>query len=87
MSGILRWLFSKVTYTCHHCDARQRIPLRRIHVFERFHRLHQGEALLILCPQCQTGVQMPSAYRTRTGHQVTVDPGDPPKDAFIHDLY
>jgi hypothetical protein len=30
---------------------------------------------------------MPSAYRTHTGHQVTVDPGDPPKDAFIHDLY
>lgn len=87
MSAVLRWLFSKVTYRCRHCGARQRIPLRRIHVFERFHRLKQGEALLILCPQCQSGLQTPSAYRTHTGHLVAVDPEDPPENAFVHDLY
>jgi hypothetical protein len=43
MSGLFRWLFSRVTYTCHHCDARQRIPLRRIHGVERFHHLEHGE--------------------------------------------
>jgi hypothetical protein len=43
MSGLFRWLFSRVTYTCRHCDARQRIPLRRIHGFERFHHLEHGE--------------------------------------------
>jgi uncharacterized protein YlaI len=87
MTGVLRWLFSKVTYICHHCGARQRIPLRRIHSFERFHRLKQGEALLILCPECQHGLQMPSPYRSHTGHHVTVDPADPPQNAFIHAHY
>lgn len=87
MSGLFRWLFSRITYTCHHCGARQRIPLRRIHVFERFHHLEHGEALLILCPQCQNGIQTPSDYRSHTGHQVTVDPEDPPENAFIHAHY
>lgn len=85
--SILRWLFSKVTYTCHHCGARQRIPLRRVHVFERFHRLERGEPVLIACPICGEGLQMPSPYRTHTGHEVTIDPNHPPKEAFIHNLY
>jgi hypothetical protein len=43
--------------------------------------------LLILCPQCQNGLQTPSDYRSHTGLHVTVDPQDPPTDAFIHALY
>jgi len=30
MTAILRTLFRNVTYTCHVCGARQRIPLRRV---------------------------------------------------------
>lgn len=87
MMGALRWLFSKVTYTCQHCGATQRIPLRRLHAFERFHRLDHGEALLILCPQCRQGLQMPSPYRSHTGHHVAVDPDNPPESAHIHHFY
>jgi hypothetical protein len=86
-SALLRWLFSTVTYTCHHCRARQRISLRRIHLFERFHHLEHGEAMLMLCPHCQNGLQTPSDYRTHTGHIVTVGPNNPPNNAFIHALY
>lgn len=77
----------RVTYTCHHCGASQRIPLRRVHLFERFHELEAGEALLIRCPQCETGIQTPSPYRTHTGHYVTVDPEAPPRNAFVHAHY
>lgn len=66
VSGVWRWLFSNVTYTCHHCGARQRIPLRRVHFFERFHQLVHGQAVLIACPVCGHGVQTPSPYRTHT---------------------
>jgi hypothetical protein len=76
-----------VTYTCRECGARQRIPLRRLHVFERFHELAAGEAVLIACPQCETGLQMPSPYITRTGHHVIVDPEHPPRNAFVLALY
>ncbi len=80
-------LFGRVTYTCTHCDAVQRIPLRRVHAFERFHDLKQGEPVLILCPICQKGLQCPSAYRSHTDYLVSVDPLHPPKNAFVHDLY
>lgn len=83
----LRTFFTKVTYACHLCGARQRIPLRRIHAFERFHHLEAGEAVLIACPDCPDGIQTPSPYRTHTHHDVSVDPRNPPDDAFIHAFY
>jgi RNase P subunit RPR2 len=85
--SIFRPFFSRVTYTCHQCGARQRIPLRRIHVFERFQELKAGEPVLIACPLCENGLQTPSAYRTHTGHHVIVDPEQPPRNAFIHANY
>jgi hypothetical protein len=85
--NLLGWLFTKVTYSCTRCDAVQRIPLRRVHFFERFHDLTKGQPVLITCPQCDVGVQCPSPYRTHTGHLVTVDPTHPPKNAFVHGLH
>ena len=76
--------FRKVIYTCQTCGARQRIPLRRIHFFERFHELHKGQAVLILCPICSDGLQIPTAYTTHTGHSVTIDLKNPLKNAVIH---
>ena len=76
--------FRKVNFTCTTCGTRQRIPLRRIHFFEKVNRLDPGQPLLILCPKCYEGLQTPTSYRTHTGHQVDVDPDSPPKDAFIH---
>jgi hypothetical protein len=84
---LLRRLFGKVTYSCTRCDAVQRIPLRRVHLFERFHDLTKGQPVLIVCPHCDNGVQCPSPYRTHTGELVTVDPGHPPANAFVHGLY
>jgi hypothetical protein len=84
MIRLFRTAFRNVTYTCRHCAARQRIPLRRVHFFERFHHLTHGEAVLIACPHCPQGLQTPSPYRTHTGHPVAVDPMEPPKNAFIH---
>lgn len=81
---MLRALFRRVTFTCHHCGASQRIPLRRVHRFERFHRLENGEAVLIACNHCLEGVQIPSDYTTHTGHVVSVDPENPPDDAYLH---
>jgi len=80
----LRWLFTKVGFTCTECGARQRIPLRRVHVFERFHGLTQGQVVLIACPQCARGLQIPTPYRTHTGLEVRFDP-DHPDDAVIHE--
>lgn len=80
---MLRSLLSKVTYTCDHCGARQRIPLRRIHFFERFHGLTHGEVVLIACPACREGLQIPTRYRTHTGHEVRFHP-DNPDHAVIH---
>lgn len=76
--------FKKVIYTCQDCGARQRIPLRRIHFFERFHELNRGQAVLILCPICGDGLQIPTPYTTHTGNSVTVDPKNPLKNAVIH---
>ena len=87
MTGLFRSVFRKVTYTCRQCGATQRIPLRRVYFFERFHELESGEAVLIACPHCADGLQTPSPYRSHTGHQVTVDPHDPPEDAYIHGAY
>lgn len=84
---LLHKLFTKVTYTCNRCAARQRIPLRRVHFFERFHDLNTGQPVLIACPHCENGVQCPSPYRTHSGHSVIVDPARPPKNAFVHGLY
>lgn len=86
MSLLTRW-FAKVTYSCTVCHAVQRIPLRRVHIFERFHGLHSGEPVLILCPHCGEGLQCPSSYRSHAGHPVTVDPQDPPDNAFLHAFY
>jgi uncharacterized OB-fold protein len=77
------WLFRKVTFTCSHCGVRQRIPLRRVHFFERFHGLTQGQILLIACPVCGEGLQIPTPYCTHTGHDVHFDP-DHPENAVIH---
>jgi hypothetical protein len=85
--NLISWLFGKVTYTCTLCEVVQTIPVRRVHVFERFHGLDEGQPVLIRCPQCRQGVQCPSPYRSHTGHLVAVDPTEPPKNAFIHDLY
>ena len=79
--------FRKVTYSCTACDATQKIPLRRVHAFERFYELTEGQPVLIWCPTCLEGLQCPSPYSSHTGHFVTVDPADPPKNAFIHALY
>jgi hypothetical protein len=84
---LFAWLFTKVTYSCTACEAVQRIPLRRVHHFERFHDLTQGQPVLIQCPACPQGLQCPSSYRSHTGHLVAVDPRKPPKNAFIHGLY
>ena len=84
---LLHWLFAKVTYVCTYCKAVQIIPLRRVHMFERFHGLEEGQPVLIHCPKCRQGVQCPSPYRSHAGHFVVVDPATPPKNAYIHDLY
>lgn len=84
---LLSWLFAKVTYTCTFCGAVQTIPLRRVHEFERFHCLDEGQPVLIQCPRCRQGVQWPSPYRSHTGHLVVADPKDPSQNACIHDLY
>ena len=76
-------LFQKVTYTCTACGARQRIPRRRIHFFERFHDLTQGQAVLIVCPICFEGLQIPTPYKAHTGHLVDVDPSDPLRNAVV----
>lgn len=80
------WLFAKVTYTCTSCEAVQRIPVRRVHVFERFHGLADGQPVLIQCPTCHDGVQYPSSYRSHTGHLVAIDPRNPPENVFLHAL-
>jgi hypothetical protein len=82
----LAW-FNKVTYSCTACDARQRIPLRRVHAFERFYDLTEGQPVLIQCPICLEGLQCPTEYRSHTGHLVTVNPRYPPQNAFVHALY
>lgn len=79
--------FRKVTFTCTHCAAVQRIPLRRVHFFERFHELCDGQAVLIRCPRCAEGLQMPSRYTSHTGHCVAIDPQNPPREAFIHEAF
>jgi hypothetical protein len=84
---LLTWIFAKVTYTCTFCDAVQTIPLRRVHTFERFNSLDEGEPVLIRCPKCRQGMQCPSPYRSHTGHSVVIDPIALPKNAFIHDIY
>jgi RNase P subunit RPR2 len=76
--------FQKVIYTCQACGAQQRIPLRRIHFFERFHELQDGQAVLILCPICGEGLQIPTPYRGHAGHSVTIDPEKPLKNAVVH---
>jgi RNase P subunit RPR2 len=87
MTSIFRTAFRRVTYTCHPCGARQRIPLRRIHFFERFYRLEHGEPVLIACPNCGEGLQLPSDYPTHTGHRVHVTPDAVPENAMIHSAY
>lgn len=76
--------FKKVIYTCQACGAQQRIPLRRIHFFERFHDLRDGQAVLIVCPICGEGLQIPTPYRAHAGHSVAIDPENPLKNAVIH---
>lgn len=83
---MLSW-FKRITFTCNHCGATQKIPLRRIHFFERFHELREGQPVLIACANCLQGLQIPSVYRTHTGHAVDVDPQMPPKNAIIHAHY
>ena len=80
-------LLTKVIYTCTFCGTVQTIPLRRIHVFERFNRLAEGQAVLIGCPKCHQGVQYPSPYRSHTGKLVVVDPTNPAKNSYLHELY
>jgi RNase P subunit RPR2 len=83
---MISW-FTRITFTCNHCGVRQRIPLRRIHFFERFNELGDGQAVLIACPTCLQGLQIPSTYRTHTGYVVNIDPEEPPKNAVIHAHY
>jgi RNase P subunit RPR2 len=79
----LRTLFTKVVFTCTECGARQRIPLRRVHFFERFHDLTHGEVILIACPVCGEGLQVPAPYHTHTGQETHFDPNNP-DNAVIH---
>ena len=83
----MRTWFKKVIFTCNHCGRSQRIPLRRIHFFERFHDLQEGQPVLIGCPSCLQGLQIPSPYRAHMGHAVDVDPQKPPRNAVIHAHY
>ena len=83
---MLTW-FRKVTFTCTHCAVAQAIPLRRVHFFERFHDLRSGEPVLIRCPKCAVGLQIPSPYTTHTGLAVAVNPATPPREAFIHEPF
>lgn len=85
--SLLQRLFTRVTYRCTDCEAVQRIPLRRVHFFERFHGLEHGEPVLILCPICHEGLQCPSPYRSHTGNPVTIDPRAPPDNAHVHTSY
>lgn len=80
---MISW-FKKVTFTCNNCKATQRIPLRRIHSFERFHELRQGQPVLIMCPICDQGLQIPSFYQTHTGVSIKIDPENVPQNSFIH---
>lgn len=57
--NLFRWLFTRVTYTCTFCEVVQTIPLRRVHVFERFYGLTEGQPVLIRCPRCRQGLQCP----------------------------
>jgi len=84
---LLSRLFTRVTYTCTLCETVQTIPVRRIHMFERFYGLEKGQPVLIRCPRCRQGLQCPSPYCSHTGQLVICDPGDPPKNSFIHDSY
>lgn len=77
--------FKRVIYTCGACGTQQQIPLRRIHFFERFHGLCKGQAVLILCPKCGEGLQIPTPYTTHTGHLAAIDPENPLKNAVIHE--
>ena len=79
--------FRRITFTCNHCGASQRIPLRRIHFFERFNELREGQPVLIGCSNCLQGLQIPGPYRAHTGHSVEVDPKKPPNNAVIHAHY
>jgi hypothetical protein len=81
---MLTW-FKKVVFTCNHCAAEQRIPLRRVHFFERFHDLRSGQPVLIRCPRCHQGLQIPSDYTNWVGLPIQVDPDTLPTEAFIHD--
>lgn len=81
---MLNW-FCKVIFTCNRCAATQRIPLRRIHFFERFHELHDRRVLLIRCPECRIGLQIPAPYRSSSGRLLSPNPESPTKDAFIHE--
>ncbi len=87
-SGVImfRWL-RRVSFTCNLCGATQRIPLRRIHFFERFHELTEGQVVLIRCPECGQGLQIPSSYRSHTGESVLFDPETHPRKAVIHEDY
>ena len=80
------WL-RKTTFTCNQCGAGQRIPVRRIHFFERFHELNDGQPVLLRCSQCGVGLQNPAPYRSHNGQEVTVDPCNPPERAFIHEVF
>lgn len=79
--------FRKVTFICNHCGTAQRIPLRRIHFFERFQDVRAGQALLIRCPHCRQGLQIPSPYHSHSGQLITINPANLPGDAFIHDTF
>lgn len=83
---MISW-FKNVTFICNNCEATQMIPLRRIHFFERFHELRQGQPVLIMCPTCQEGLQIPGSYRTHTGFSVDIDPQNIPRESFIHSSY
>ena len=84
---MLAWLLKKVTFTCNRCPGRQRIPVRRLHFFERFNQLDRGQAILIRCPQCGEGLQIPTPYRNHNGQPVQVDAAELPADAFIHEHF
>ena len=84
---LLTWLFTRVTYSCTACSAVQKIPLRRVHNFERFFDLTEGQPVLIQCPTCHEGLQCPSSYRSHTGHVIVIDPSNPPTNVFIHAFY
>jgi hypothetical protein len=80
------WFFKKVRFECNACGNVVTIPLRRVHDFEMFVELEDGQALLMECHDCHQGVMIPGLYTKRSGRPVLVDPQNIDPDAPVFRL-